>query len=202
MTLASGRVALGRLLRAWIERGGLQERPPRRKPAEDHRAVAHRAAGLVQEGLGLLRLPQDEMVLGGQRQQRDVELAEVVRLGPGHGRDQRREDALAVGQDMVQGPVAKGLFHQAQVGHAEQVGEVVRVVGGLFKVLRGAGIVAGGHRQPAQFQMGNARQLVFELACGERGPSARRARRPAFRPPAASATPNSRLIQASDQWLG
>ena len=36
-------------------------------------------------------------------------------------------------------------------------------------MLCGGGVVAGGHRQPAQLQLRNARQLVFELARRERG---------------------------------
>ena len=115
--LGENGVALGRLA-GLVKRGGRQKHSPRGQPAAGHGPVADGRAGVVQQGHGLLRLPQNEMVLGGQSQQRGVELAAVVRLGPSlPASGQRREDDFAVGQEVIQGPIAKGLFHHAQVGH-------------------------------------------------------------------------------------
>ena len=109
------------------------------------------------------------MVLGGQSQERHVELAIVIGLGPHRGHDQRREDAFAVGQEVIQGPVAKGLFHQAQVGNLVHVAVVIGRVGCLFEMGGGGGKIAGGHGQPAKFQVGHGGQRMLELAGGERG---------------------------------
>ena len=71
-----------RLLMFLIEGGRLQEGATRGQAAQDDRSIAHRAAGLVQQGGGLLRLAQDDIVFGGQRERARRKSGEVVRLGP------------------------------------------------------------------------------------------------------------------------
>ena len=160
-------IALGDLA-GLIERGGREKQSPRAEPAIGHGLDAEGRAGVVQQGHGLRRLPDNEMVLGGQGQQRDVELAEAAGLGPEQGRGHRREEAFAVGQEVIQGPVAKGLFHHAQVGNLVHVAEVIGGVGGLFEMRCGRGKLAGDHGQPAKFEVGHGGQRMLELARGER----------------------------------
>ena len=162
------RISVGDLA-ALIPGGGLQEHSPCANPTEGHGLVGDRPAGLLQQRHRGLRLTQDELILGGRIQERHIQLPAAIDLGPRQCRQQRREDALAVGQQVIQSTKAKGLFHHAQVGQVVHVGEVIRGIGGLFEMGRGAGKIAARHRQPAKLQMGHGGQRMLELARGQRG---------------------------------
>ena len=110
------------------------------------------------------RIAQHGVVLGGQEQERDAELAEVSRVLPLQRGLDRGKQSLAVGHEVRHQAVAEGLFQDAAVGVVD------RGVGGLFKESRGGRVVAVEHCQPAQLEQSDARHGVVELAGGQHRP--------------------------------
>ena len=139
-------------------------RPPMR-PSR-HRAVADADAGLVEHRGRPVRIPEHGQVLRVQQQQRDVQLPEMIDLGPSDGGVQGRKHAPVTGHQVRHLAIAKGFLQDAAVGKPAWAIDQGGGVRGLLEVLQGRRIIAADHRQPPQLEEGDAGERMVEFAAG------------------------------------